>query len=291
MFWWHRRGAGPAHSATARQPGCACCDSRAAPPVAEDEPKPGTPVDPAAAAAAKGSVLLTINEPGFTLLIDGKLTTAFRSAGPNRYVLAGLNAGRHKVAVQKAGFRAEPEFALVNVGASLTAAAALKLLANGPGRWVLQGARPGTQVFLAGPGGRLLATADPQGNASGADLPEGWQELELRLKGYHRRAGFRVNIRPGQESVVSGPDTQLDRIEVLLQTQGVEPGNASMTIEHTRFELKYDGQSVIKKLAGQIKVPPGTYNLTFSAPGYESEVITVDLKDYPLAPKVKLRKK
>ena len=160
----------------------------------------------------------------------------------------------------------------------------------GPGRWSLQGARPGTQVFLAS--GRLLATADAQGNASGADLPDGWQEFELRLKGHYKRTGFRVNIRPGQDGVISGPDTQLERIEVLLQLQGVEPhGATTMAVDHAKFEIKYDGPNPVRTLPGQMKLPPGTYNLTFSAPGHDSETITVDLKDYPLAPKVKLRKK
>ena len=258
-------------------------------PATGAEAKPPAVEPPPVVTAAKGAVLVTITEPGFTLLLDGRPVTGLRPAGPNQYLLGGLSLGRRKLAVQKAGFRADPESAFVPVLENQTARVTLKLVADGPGRWSLQGARPGTQVFLAS--GRLLATADAQGNAGGSDLPEGWQELELRLKGYHRRAGFRVNIRPGQEGVVSGPDTQLERIEVLLQLQGVEPSNASMTVEHTRFDLKYDGPAVIRNLGGQLKLPPGTYNLTFAAPGFESEAITVELKDYPLAPKVKLRKK
>ncbi len=257
-------------------------------PPAVEQPKP-TVEPPPVVTAAKGAVLVTITEPGFTLLLDGKPVTGLRPAGPNQYLLGGLSLGRRKLAVQKAGFRADPESAFVPVLENQTARVTLKLVADGPSRWSLQGARPGTQIFLVG--GRLLATVDAQGNASGSDLPEGWQEFELRLKGYHRRAGFRVNIRPGQAGVVSGPDAQLERIEVLLQLQGVEPSNASMTIEHTRFDVKYDGPAVIRSLSGQIKLPPGTYNLTFAAAGFESEAITVELKDYPLAPKVKLRKK
>ena len=258
------------------------------PPVVEPtkiDPPPGPAV------VAKGSIRLTIAEPGFTLTLNGRPFTGFRAAGaPNQYVIEGLNPGTLKIAAQKAGFRGEPESKVVNVVANQTAPVELKLVSNGPGRWVLQGARPGTQVFLV-EGGKLLSTADAQGNAGGSEVSDGWHELELRLKGYHRRNGFRVNIRAGQESVVSGPDTQLERIEVLLQLQGVEPKNAALTIEHTRFELKYDGPATIRTLPGQIKLPPGTYNLIFSAAGYESEAITVDLKDYPLAPGVKLRKK
>ena len=261
-----------------------------APPAEEPKPPATDPAAPApATAGARGSLLLTITEPGFLLTIDGRPATGLRPAGPNKYLLTGIAAGRHKLAVKKDGFRAEPESGFVVVAENQTANVELKLVSIGPGRWVLQGARPGTQVFLAG--GRLLATADAQGAASGSDLPEGWQELELRLKGYHRRSGFRVNIRAGQEGVISGADTQLERIEVLLQLQGVEPKGAVMTVEHTRFELKYDGPNPVRNLSGQMKLPPGTYNLTFSAPGYESETITIDLKDYPLAPKVRLRKK
>ena len=261
------------------------------PPVEESKPiaPPATDAAQTPATGAKGTVLLTIAEPGFLLMLDGRATTGLRPNGPNKYLLAGLPVGRHKLAVKKDGFRAEPESSTVVVGENQTVAVELKLVSIGPGRWVLQGARPGTQVFLAG--GRLLATADAQGTASGSDLPDGWQELELRLKGYHRRSGFRVNIRAGQEGVISGADTQLERIEVLLQLQAVEPKGAVMAVEHTKFDLKYDGPNPVRNLSGQIKLPPGTYNLTFSAPGHESETITVDLKDYPLAPKVKLRKK
>jgi hypothetical protein len=237
---------------------------------------------------------VTISEPGFTLTLNGRPVTGLRPTNtPNQYLLAllaGLNPGRYKLVVQKAGFRAEPESKTIDLPSNRTARVELGLVSIGPGRWSLQGARPGTQVVLV-ENGRVIATADAQGNAGGGDLTEGWHELELRLRGYHRRAGFRVNIRPGQESVVSGPDTQLERIDVLLQLQGVEPQGASMTVEHTRFELKYDGPATIRSLPAQVKLPPGTYNLTFSAPGYDSETITVELRDYPLAPKVKLRKR
>ena len=259
-------------------------------PVEEAKPPVPTP-DPAQTpvASAKGSVLLTIAESGFLLMLDGRAATGLRPAGPNKYLLAGLPVGRHKLAITKDGFRADPESSFVVVGENQTVPVELKLVSIGPGRWVLQGARPGTQIFLAG--GKLLATADAQGAASGSDLPEGLHELELRLKGYHRRSGFRVNIRAGRENEISGADTQLERIEVLLQLQGVEPKGAVMAVEHTKFDLKYDGPNPVRNLSGQMKLPPGTYNLTFSAPGYESETITVDLKDDPLAPKVKLRKK
>ena len=261
------------------------------PPPTAEPPKEEPPAAGPQAAATTGVVLLKINEPGFTLMIDGKAATGLRPAGPNQYVLGGVTPGARKFAVLKAGFRGDPESKVVNVAANQRATVELKLVSNGPGKWILTGARPGTQVFWVDGGGKQVATVDSQGNASGTEMPDGWHELELRLKGYHRRSGFRVNIKSGQESVISGSDTQLDRIEVLLQLQGVEPRNASLTIDHTRFELKYDGPRTVSPLPAQLKLPPGTYNLTFSAPGYDSEVITVDMKDYPLAPKVKLRKK
>jgi len=268
-------------------------------PVAETTPPPAPTTEPPKSqtaptvttpSAAKGAIIVTISEPGFTLTLDGKPISGFRPSGPNQYLIAGLNAGRRTLAAQKAGFRADPESAAVNVVENQTQRVVFKLAPNGPGRWSLQGARPGTQVVHTA-SGRVIGTADAQGNASGADLPEGWQELELRLKGYHRRSGFRVNIRPGQEGTITGSDTQLERIDVLVELQGVEPRTAMLTIEHTRFELKYDGPTTLRTLPAQIKLPPGTYNLTFSAPGFESETITVGLKDYPLAPKVKLRAK
>ena len=143
------------------------------------EAKPPAVEPPPVVTAAKGAVLVTITEPGFTLLLDGRPVTGLRPAGPNQYLLGGLSLGRRKLAVQKAGFRADPESAFVPVLENQTARVTLKLVADGPGRWSLQGARPGTQVFLAS--GRLLATADAQGNAGGSDLPEGWQELELQI--------------------------------------------------------------------------------------------------------------
>jgi serine/threonine-protein kinase len=262
-------------------------------PAPTPEPPPVEPpkTEASTQVASTGAVLLTISEPGFRLLMDGRAQTGLKAAGPNQYVLAGLTPGPRKFAVQKDGYRAEPDSKVVNVVPNQRVNVEFKLVSNGPGRWSLQGARPGTQVILVDGGGRLIGTADAQGNASGSDLPDGWHELELRLKGYHRRTNFRVNIRPGQESVVSGPDTRLERIDVLLQLQAVEPKNASLTIEHTRFEIKYDGPRTLSPLPAQVKLPPGTYNLTFAAPGYESESITVGLKDYPLSPTVKLRKK
>lgn len=262
-----------------------------APPV--EEAKPAEPSSqPAAAAAgpvvARGSVLLSIAEPGFMLTLNGKPFTGFVARGPGKYQINGLAPGRYRLAAQKAGFRAEPESALVTVAENKVVPVTLTLAPLGLGRWSIQGLRPGTEVWLAG--GRQLGTAGAGGAVSGSDLPEGTHDIELRLKGYHRKPGLKLTTKNGGETSLAAPE--LERIEVLLQLQGVEPKNASLTIsQQTQPGLKYDGPATLRELPAQIKLPPGYYNLTFAAPGYEAETVNFDLKDYPFAPKLKLRRR
>jgi len=283
-------GSKPVEQAKPVEPPPASAPQDPGPAPAAATPAETAPADPAAPAVARGSVLLAVNEPGFTLTLDGRPIMGFRpTANPNEYLIPNLNPGRRKFAVFKNGFIAEPAVGEVAVVGGKQAALKLNLVPLGPTRWTVQGARPGTEVVLLAAGGRSLGRADAQGNLSGADLPDGVHEVELRLKGYNKRTA-RIEIRPGKDFVLSGGDVRLDRIEFVLDLSKVEPRNASLAIDHTRFELKYDGPNPVRPMPAQIGLPPGFYNLTFSAPGYDPETISVDLK-FPLAPVVKLKKR
>ena len=291
VFFASGSGSKPAEApkpAEATPPVTATQEAPPTPAPAETAPA-DPPADAAAPVVARGSVLLVVNEPGFTLTLDGRPITGFRPTGkPNEYLIPNLNPGKRKFAVIKDGFRADPPVGEAAVVGDKQTALKLNLVPLGPTRWTVQGARPGTEVVLVA-GARLLGRADAQGNLSGADLPEGVHDIELRMKGYHKRTA-RIEIRRGRDFTLSGGDVRLDRIEFVLDLSKVEPKNASLGIEHTRFEIKYDGPNPVRPLPAQIGLPPGNYNLTFSAPGFEPEIISVDLK-FPLSPVVKLKKR
>lgn len=254
------------------------------PPVIPEPPPVGAQ-PPAVAQQARGTVLVSIAEPGFTMTLNTRPFTAFAAKGPGQYQL-NLPVGKYTIAVQKAGFRADPESFPFTVVEGRSTSVNFTLAPIGPARWTIQGARPGTEVWLVG--GRRLGVADGSGHLNGADLPEGTHDIEYRLKGHHPKRGL-LTIANGKEAAAKAPD--LEKVEVLLQLQGVEPKNASLSIQQTISDLRYDGPAALSPMPAQIKLPPGAYNLTFSAPGYETDTINIQLKDYPLAPKLKLRKK
>ena len=138
-------------------------------------------------------------------------------------------------------------------------------------RLIVRGATPGAQVMMDG---RVSGAADAQGNFIAADLAPGPHNVELRLKGYRSRS-LVAQLRPNQETYLDGA---LERMEAVISFS-VEPSNASLQIQQTAGDLRYEGTNPLSPLPPHFYIPAGAYNLIFSAPGYQTETINVDLPD------------
>jgi hypothetical protein len=239
-------------------------------------------------AQPKGSVLLTVSESEFDVTVDG-VKAGKRAAGSGQFVIPFLNAGKRRIRVEKTGYKAEPDSVVVEVADGQTAKAPpIRLAPLGPTRWTIRGSTPGAQIVLAA-GGKILGTIDGQGTFAGSDLPDGDHPIEIRKKGYRPRQGT-LHVATGSSSELASEP--LEMISALVNFQKVEPkSGVSLAIQQTGGDVKYDGPNPVRNLPPSLKLPAGMYNLTFSASGMEPETISVSIRDYPLEPAVKLRKK
>jgi len=239
-----------------------------APPVQTEQP-------PGPAAAPKGSILIAANEAGFEAFLDGQKVRV-TSRRPGQFYVYNLTPGKRELRLEKQGSRVEPATLQIEVRENQVTQASFRLsAAQQPLRVVLRGAVAGTQVSA---GGRNLGAVDPTGSLAITDLAAGDHTLQLRLRNY-RPKQVQVSLRSG-EVVVGPPDSVVERMEGMITFNGAEPRSGmSLRIDQTDGEIRYSGPNPIPELPREVRLPPGSYNLTFAAPGYGPETVHVVLVD------------
>jgi hypothetical protein len=115
-----------------------------------------------------------------------------------------------------------------------------------------------------------------------SNLPPGSHSLHLERRGYREKT-LEVTIEPGIETELVPPASVLDRLTGSLQLK-VEPAGAGIRIDPTSNVVDYDGPRELNEVPNRLTLPSGTYNLTFSATGYVSQIINVQLLDRETKP-------
>lgn len=228
----------------------------------------------ALAAVQAGGVFIKANEEDFKATIDGK-KVAYRKY-KDGFMIYNVPTGKHTVQIEKPGFRLDPENQTVQVAANQMAQVAFNLVAL-PLQLVIHGAVRGTQVLV---GGKQLGTVGADGSLTLTDVVAGSQTVELRKKGW-RSKSVTVTLRPGADNAIEAPDSVLERITGTITFLPQDP-KTGMTakIDPSQGVIEYDGPRQLSELPPQLSVPTGTYNITFSATGYQPETYTVQIADH-----------
>ena len=186
-----------------------------------------------------------------------------------------VSAGKHTVSLQKPGFKVEPASATVEVAANRNVPVSFNLVAQ-PTGLSISGAVRGTQVFL---GGKLVGTVGRDGSFQLADVTPGPQTIELRKRGWKSKA-VKLAIQAGQPAALAPPDSVLPRIEGTLRFVQREPKSGiAARIDPTANVIEYDGPREVNQVPAELKLPAGTYNITFSANGYAPDTYTIVVGD------------
>jgi len=243
------------------------------------------------ASAPKGNLLITSNEPGFDLFLNGRRVN-YAQRKPNEFIVSNLDAGNKQVRLQKPGFSVELDASAVVIRENQLARLNAKFGPN-PIRVSIRGGTPGASLVLM-PGNKVLGTIDAAGTFSTADLAPGEFILEVRKKGYRTRQ-LSVNLRPGVELPISS-QAVLEPLTATLDFSRVEPRTGvSLQIQQASSpdDLPYSGPRNLTGLPARLQLPQGIYNLTFTAAGYEPETVNVTLRGTQdsLAPAIRLKKK
>jgi len=228
----------------------------------------------ALAAVQAGGVFIKVNEEDFKATIDGK-KVAYRKY-KDGFMIYNVPTGQHTVQLEKPGFRPDPENQTVQVAANQMAQVAFNLVAL-PLQLVIRGAVRGTQVLV---GGKQLGTVGADGGLTLTDVAAGSQTVELRKKGW-RPKSVTVSLRPGADNAIEAPESVLERITGTITFLPQEP-KTGMTakIDPSQGVIEYDGPRQLSELPPQLAVPTGTYNITFSAAGYQPETYTIQIADH-----------
>ena len=227
----------------------------------------------AQASVQAGGVLIQSNEPGFKATVDGK-KVAYRKY-KDGFMVYNVPTGKHTVQIEKPGFRADPENQSVEVTLNQVAPAAFTL-APLPLQLVIRGAVRGTQVLV---GGKQAGAAGADGSVTVTDVAAGSQTVELRKKGWRSKT-VTVSLSPGGDNAIDAPQSVLERMTGTITFLAQEP-KTGMTarIDPSQGVVEYDGPRQLAELPPQLSVPTGTYNITFSANGYQPETDTIQIAD------------
>jgi hypothetical protein len=216
-----------------------------------------------------GSILIRANETNLTVLIDGHPRTLVPRK--DALLIPNVETGKRKIEVQKPGFRVALDSETVEVrgGRSSEVKASLTPI---PVSYVVRGAIRGTQVQL----GNQVKTASTA-EVAFEDVPPGLYDVRLTRRGY-RETTFKIRIEPGRPTELGPPHSVLERFEGTVLFKVETPGT-TMRIEPTADVVDYTGPHELKEIPRQLSLPAGTYNLTFSAPGFAPDPITLQLVD------------
>jgi len=228
----------------------------------------------ALAAVQAGGIFIKVNEDDFKATIDGKKVACKK--GKDGFTVYNVPTGNHTIQLEKPGFRLDPENQTVQVAANQMAQVAFNLVAL-PLQLVIRGAVRGTQVLV---GGKQLGTVGADGSVTLTDVAAGSQTVELRKKGW-RSKSVTVSLRPGADNAIEAPESVLERITGTITFLPQEPKTGmSAKIDPSQGVIEYDGPRQLSELPPQLAVPTGTYNITFSATGYQPETYTVQIADH-----------
>ncbi|MEZ5400143.1 MAG: protein kinase [Bryobacteraceae bacterium] len=227
------------------------------------------------APVSKGQVVISANEGGFEVLLDGR-PVSYRQRGGD-YVVANLDVGRRKITIRKPGFTVEPETSTVEIRENQAAPLTVKLTGI-PVRLSIRGGTPGAQVVLM-PAQRVIGATDAQGNFTTTELAAGEHLLEFRKRGYRSRQ-TPVTLSTSSETTLSGNDVAIAMATAVVYINKVEPksGNVAVVVEQSKGVLPYQGPVRFPDVPAKVVVPEGFYNFTFSANGYESSTISAQLE-------------
>jgi hypothetical protein len=187
-------------------------------------------------------------------------------------MVSSIAVGRHKLDVKKEGYQSSVGGASIQVQAGKTVEVDVALTPIQPSLTV-SGAIRGTQVLLDGKMLGTITTAPLH-----AEAPQGAHNVELRRRGYHSKS-FRLAFEPGGKQEIGPPNSVLQRLEGKFMFT-VKPDRSLVTlkIEPASDVFEYTG-GTHQPVPAEISLPPGHYNLIFSAPGYRDHPVSAELVD------------
>jgi hypothetical protein len=217
-----------------------------------------------------GGLLVRTSEPDITILLDGRRRHYSRMQ--EGLMVSSIAVGRHKLDVKKEGYQSSVGGASIQVQAGKTVEVDVALTPIQPSLTV-SGAIRGTQVLLDGKMLGTITTAPLH-----AEAPQGAHNVELRRRGYHSKS-FRLAFEPGGKQEIGPPNSVLQRLEGKFMFT-VKPDRSLVTlkIEPASDVFEYTG-GTHQPVPAEISLPPGHYNLIFSAPGYRDHPVSAELVD------------
>ena len=233
----------------------------AAAPAAEP-PKPAAP--------ANGTVRIISNPPGAKVEIDGwsepAWVTPFNS--PN------LSAGQHKVVISKAGFATETKTVEVTAGSQAIVATVMRTIAA-----------PSRIEVSSNPGGAsILLDGKPTGRNTPAviEVPKGEHTVGLRKLGYVD-ASVPAKVGEGETAHVSQTlksGTSGGSPFGKLFGGGIPEGMGALQVKTKPkgATVTINGETAPRTTPFKIVVDPGTYSVTVSMDGHQSQTQSVTVE-------------
>jgi eukaryotic-like serine/threonine-protein kinase len=226
--------------------------------------------------AAFGAISIDAPEAGFDVLIGGKPFRYSSKNGPP-FMIYNVPEGSHSVAIQKPGYRVEPESQTAVVTPNGRARVKFNLTPVKP-TIALHGGIPGTRVAI----GQQILSVDTAGELAAVAVEPGTYNVVLSKKGY-RDATSRYTLSLGKSVVIEPPVSRLKPISGTIRftnplgLQGVRIRIRQQSGVPMEGPENYD---VVP--SGPIELPVGSYEITFSAPGFKPNPSNVSLPEYPL---------
>ncbi|MCP5117563.1 MAG: PEGA domain-containing protein [bacterium] len=219
-----------------------------------------------------GHMYLVTKQPGATIFLDGKKHRRQTNSQGN-FRLSNLAVRTYAVKIEKEGFEPEEKKIEIVKGRTNRWEKELVPLPPTPGSLTVAGGLAGAVVTI---NGRRAGTIRDDGTFSEPDLQAGRHRVEISKTGYRPKVVER-ELAAGDSIGLTAEYANLEMAEGTVVFQ-VEPPSASVLVEPRRTEIKVETKRH-STVPQQSKLPVGQYNLTFSAPGYESMPITLELVD------------
>jgi hypothetical protein len=222
---------------------------------------------------AMGSLAIDVPDANFVLLIDGKHVQFGRKGPP--FLAYNLPEGVHKVSIQKAGYRVDPEFVSATVRANGRTPVKFNLAPMAP-RLSVRGGVPGTRLTV----GSQTLTLDSSGDLAAVEIQPGAYELTFSKPGYHS-ATMRRTFSLGADVSIGAPESRIKPITGTVRITG-EVGEPGLRIQITQKQglVPMEGSGAYENPpAGPIVLPVGKYEIVFSAPGFKPQPVTFGLTD------------
>jgi hypothetical protein len=192
----------------------------------------------------------------FEVLVRGKV---WATVNGNRFSFRRYPADRFEVSVRKEDHLVAPETFVFDKRTTKVPSVRFELKPRPKhGYLVVQADRPNVQVSLDN---NNIGVTDANGHFEFREVQPGEHRIDLSFAGHEPKA-FRRRFVLGETTTLSRAETRLD---IQMGTLAFELNPPTMRLTFTK-----DGDSTVRQVTGaEIRVEPGSYTFTGTAPGYQ----------------------